>query len=105
MIFLLLLLLAASAPSICHLTRDEKGKIQRSKDSVHSFRKDHPCPATGKTSGACPGWVVDHLLPLCAGGRDAPENMMWQEFKASKEKDKVEVALCQWIDRECGGKR
>lgn len=103
MILLTLLLLAA--PPICRLPRDAAGKIQRSRDSVAAFRKEHPCPSTKKTSGACKGWVVDHLLPLCAGGRDAPENMVWQNYKESKEKDKVEVALCAWIDRECGGRR
>jgi hypothetical protein len=26
---------------------------------------------------ACPGYVVDHIMPLCAGGADDPANMMW----------------------------
>lgn len=58
------------------------------------FVREHPCPATGKTRGACPGWVVDHIVPLCAGGADAPSNMQWQELKASKGKDKEERSAC-----------
>jgi len=29
------------------------------------FQKKHPCPANGKRSGPCPGWIVDHIVP-CA---------------------------------------
>ncbi len=29
-----------------------------------AFVREHPCPATGRTSGACPGYVVDHVRPL-----------------------------------------
>ena len=29
-------------------------------------------------TGACPGFVVDHIQPLKRGGMDAPENMQWQ---------------------------
>jgi len=42
------------------------------------FMKKHPCPANGNTRGACPGYVVDHIKPLCAGGADHPSNMQWQ---------------------------
>ncbi len=66
----------------------------RDPHQVVLFRKDTPCPATGKTSGACPGYVVDHKYPLCAGGLDAPENMMWQEKAASLVKDRIERELC-----------
>src|SRR6266853_1431181 len=31
-----------------------------------AFVKEHPCPSTGKTKGRCPGYVVDHIKPLCA---------------------------------------
>lgn len=61
---------------------------------VRAFRKVNPCPSTGKTSGACQGWVVDHIIPLCWGGDDAPANMQWQEQKASYIKDKFEREAC-----------
>jgi hypothetical protein len=50
----------------------------------------HPCPATGKTSGACKGYVVDHVVPLKGGGADAPANMQWQTVAEAKAKDKIE---------------
>ncbi len=42
-----------------------------------------------------PGYVVDHVTPLCAGGADDPSNMQWQEAGQAKEKDKWERELCR----------
>jgi len=53
-----------------------------------------PCPANGKTRGACPGYVVDHIKPLCAGGADHPSNMRWQTKGEAKKKDREERRLC-----------
>ena len=50
----------------------------------------HPCPATGKTSGACKGYVIDQVVPQKRGGTDAPGNMQWQTKAAAKAKDKIE---------------
>ena len=58
------------------------------------FMKAHPCPANGKTRGACPGYVVDHIKPLCAGGADHPRNMQWQTVADSKVKDREERKMC-----------
>jgi hypothetical protein len=41
-------------------------------------------------AGACPGYVIDHLVPLKRGGADAPGNMQWQTIQAAKAKDRVE---------------
>lgn len=78
----------ANAPS--NVPRDSHGRIQRSAAARHDFQRSHPCPSTGKTSGACPGYVVDHVTPLKRGGADRPNNMQWQTTKAAKDKDKVE---------------
>jgi hypothetical protein len=44
---------------------------------------------------ACPGYVVDHIMPLCAGGADDPANMMWMTAVDGKKKDAVEMKLCR----------
>lgn len=70
--------------------RDTNGHIKRSPQARSAFMKSHPCPSTGKTSGPCPGYVVDHIKALKHGGADKPENMQWQTTEAAKEKDKWE---------------
>jgi hypothetical protein len=44
----------------------------------------------GKTTGDCPGYVVDNIVPLKRGGADIPENMQWQTVAEAKAKDKIE---------------
>ena len=48
--------------------RDSNGRIARSPSARAQFQHQNACPATGKTSGACPGYVVDHVTPLKRGG-------------------------------------
>lgn len=59
----------------CDLQRDRYGRIARSKKAVSIFRKSVPCPGTGETGHACPGYVVDHVIPLCACGADDPSRV------------------------------
>jgi hypothetical protein len=70
--------------------RDSHGKIKRSKAATDAFKRDHPCPSTGRSSGKCPGYVIDHVTPLKRGGLDAPSNMQWQTKEEAKAKDKWE---------------
>lgn len=70
--------------------RDKHGRIKRSKAARAGFERQSPCPSTGKTSGRCPGYVVDHVNPLECGGADAPSNMQWQTIADGKAKDKTE---------------
>lgn len=70
--------------------RTSKGQIARSSWAKHQFERSHPCPSTGRASGNCPGYVVDHIKPLKRGVGDSPGNMQWQTKAASKAKDKVE---------------
>jgi hypothetical protein len=70
--------------------RDKHGKIKSSKAARDAFMHSHPCPSTGKKSGACPGYVLDHVKPLKQGGADDPSNMQWQTKAAAKAKDKWE---------------
>jgi len=71
----------------------------RDPSQVRKFRKTHPCPATQRTYGACPGYVVDHIVPLCGGGPDWPQNMAWQTRAESKIKDKRELSYCACLRR------
>ena len=70
--------------------RDAHGRIQRTSAARSSFQHANLCPSTGKTSGACPGHVVDHVRPLKRGGADSPSNMQWQTTQAAKQKDRTE---------------
>ena len=70
--------------------RDSHSRIKRSREARASFMRQRPCPSTGKTSGSCPGYVVDHVRALECGGADAPSNMQWQTTAAAKAKDRTE---------------
>lgn len=75
-----------STPSPSTVRRNAHGKIARDPRSKASFRRSHPCPSTGRTSGACPGYEVDHVRPLACGGADAPGNMQWLSRAANRSK-------------------
>ena len=72
------------------VARDNRGRIARSSSAKKEFQKSHPCPATGRTSGPCGGYVVDHVMPLKRGGADRASNMQWQTTAQAKAKDRVE---------------
>jgi hypothetical protein len=44
-----------------------------------------------------PGYVADHIFPLCAGGPDAVANLQWQTVADGKTKDRAEKRLCTHI--------
>jgi hypothetical protein len=69
-------------------------KPARSTTAVRTFEK-----ATGYPTGR-PGYVVDHKIPLCACGRDAPTNMAWQDTAAARRKDVFEKALCAELRKQ-----
>jgi hypothetical protein len=70
-------------------------RAPRSHAAKAEFQRRNPCPSTGKTRGACPGWVKDHVMPLCAGGPDHPSNMQWQTVADAKIKDRDERRMCK----------
>ena len=72
-----------------------EAKTARDRSAVAAFKIQQPCPSTGQARGACPGWVVDHIEPLCAGGSDAPLNMQWQPANEARAKDRHERAQCR----------
>lgn len=77
------------------VARDDDGRIHRSSKAKNDFKKLNPCPSTGKSTGACKGWVIGHIKPLACGGADDPSNMQWQTEAEGKAKDKWERDGCQ----------
>lgn len=72
------LALSATDPRYCGPPqRASDGSILRSKAVVREFRSIHPCPSTGLKTGRCPGWAVDHVVPLAACGCDSVSNLQW----------------------------
>lgn len=81
---LLLLLAATSAQA-----------VPRDMSARQAFRVTHPCPATGKTYGRCPGWEIDHIQALVNGGPDTPANMQWLTHADHMAKTREDLALCK----------
>lgn len=66
---------------------------------VRAFRAENPCPATGRRSGTCPGWEVDHAVALCAGGRDHRSNLQWLSVEDHRWKTRWDVRECRKLRR------
>ena len=90
-LFLMLLAISASVAD---------GRQHRSSKAVKEFRGENPCPATGESKGSCKGYIIDHVIPLCAGGVDQPSNMQWQTVMDAKVKDKLEWEQCRKMRRK-----
>jgi len=69
-------------------------KEHRSREVTREFQREHPCPSTGRTSGACPGYTKDHVVPLACRGPDAVSNLQWQTVRDAKAKDRWERRVC-----------
>lgn len=78
---LLTLLLLAVLPQMGQAETRHAAQVRRFKQ------------ASGYPAGRV-GYVVDHIIPLCAGGADRTSNMQWQALAASYQKDAFERALC-----------
>lgn len=76
----------------------------RSQTERRAFQRAEPCPANAQRRGPCPGYVVDHIIPLCAGGADRQENMQWQPLSESLIKDNQERQLCAAVRRSQVGR-
>jgi hypothetical protein len=66
----------------------------RSLEVKHEFQRQHPCPSTGRSTGACPGYVKDHIRALACGGPDSVSDMQWQTTAEAKAKDRWEREAC-----------
>ena len=79
----------------CALSTGVTARIHRDHKALADFKKEQPCPATGKPEKKCSGYVVDHVRALACGGLDHLSNMQWQKVADAKAKDK-------WERKECG---
>lgn len=78
---------AINDPRYCgEPSRDVNGHIKRSRVVLREFAKVFPCPSTLKPSPSCPGWAIDHTIPLASGGCDTQVNLTWlpDEIKSCK---------------------
>lgn len=70
----------------CCVARDNHGRIRRSRAVLHAFAREHACPSTGKPRLPCPGWRIDHIIPLKRCGPDTLPNLQWLTIEAWKAK-------------------
>ena len=68
---------------------------KRSSKAKAEFQRSHPCPRNGATRGRCPGYDIEHIDPLCAGGPDVPGNMQWLTLEEHREKTRKDVFRCR----------
>jgi hypothetical protein len=81
----------AMLPTICD------ARIQRSAAEVLAFKRHNPCPSTGQRRGACPGWQIDHVQPLCSGGPDTRANMQWLTVADHRVKTRADLRVCRYL--------
>jgi hypothetical protein len=67
----------------------------RSAAVIAPFKRANPCPLTRLVKGACPGWQVDHVLPICAGSADSVANLQWLTVAEHKTKPRSDVSACR----------
>lgn len=81
-------------PFMVGCSMDAFCKVQRSEAQKNAFKRENPCPSNGNNHGRCPGYVIDHIVPLACGGADDPSNMQWQTIQDAKIKDRFELSMC-----------
>jgi hypothetical protein len=87
-------------PHVVSVSSARPPATARSGAARGAFERSHPCPATGKPVGPCPGYGVDHIVPLKHGGNDSPSNMQWQTTTEAKVKDRIEIGRRHWRTRD-----
>lgn len=64
---------------------------------IREFRRLNACPSTQQHRGACPGYQVDHRIPLCLGGSDTISNLRWLPTSEHRAKTRYDIAYCAHI--------
>lgn len=78
----------------CTIASPVEAKILRSAKAIAEFKRLHPCPETGASVGPCPGYQIDHRIPLKCKGADDPNNMQWLSIEAHAAKTRAESHRC-----------
>ena len=85
-----------SLDNLCQSSFDMPGQValawRMPKEKAPS---KNPCPSTGATRGACPGYQADHRIAICAGGADRAGNLQWLTVEQHKLKTKRDVMECR----------
>lgn len=68
---------------------------KRSGAELRKFAGIEACPSTGLHKLPCPGWEIDHITPLCAGGEDRYWNMQWLSRVDHAFKTRIDVRECR----------
>jgi len=73
------------------------GAVQaRPAAALRTFKQANPCPATGAVRGQCPGYVVRHVEPVCAGGAATAGNLQWLSLAQAKAQGRWDRQYCQF---------
>ena len=69
---------AINDPRYCgEPARTPQGRIKRSRGVLREFARIFPCPSTLQPVPSCPGWAIDHTIPLAVRGYDSVANLTW----------------------------
>src|SRR4029077_14543450 len=60
----------------------------RSRELTREFQREHPCPSTGFSTGACPGYRKDHIKRWPAVAPTPVWNLQWQAIADAKASQK-----------------
>lgn len=104
----LAVVVASCAPSPVYAEETERNPA-----IIKQFKETHECPSTNRiavkgvaSSYVCPGYVVDHGIPFCAGkyiglDLDKSHNLFYQKHdkENSLRKDADERKLCATLKR------
>lgn len=93
-------LAAALALLALTVAADADAAVKRSAKVRADFVRMAACPATRLHRLPCKGWIIDHVVPLCAGGPDTTANMQWQTIPDARAKDRIEKRQCAAMRRK-----
>lgn len=82
------------AAALFFIAPDTSAAATRSQQAKAEFKRMVPCPMNGNTKGSCPGYEIDHIKPLCAGGSDTADNMQWLTVTSHRRKTKEDMKTC-----------